>query len=71
MFDEDQMTEVVIHQNQEPPEHNVKRATRARTESIRLVGYDRFPDQAVDVDGDLIEEVMIMVESEPVDLDKP
>lgn len=43
--------------------------TRATTESTRLVGCERFLDQVVDVDGDLIEEAMMMDEAEPINLD--
>lgn len=44
------------------------RLTRAKTESTRLTGYERFPYQAVDADGDLIEETMMMTEAEPINL---
>lgn len=64
VFEEDHQTEVQTNRNEEPPEINVRRSTRKRTESTRLAGYGRFPDQAVDVDVDLIEEAMIMVEVE-------
>lgn len=69
MLDEDQQAEVTTNRNKEPPGKNVRRSTRARTKSTRLIGYERFPYQIVDVDNDLIEEVMKMVESEPIDLD--
>lgn len=36
----------------------------------RPTGYERFPDQAVDADGDLLEGTMIMDEAEPINLDK-
>ena len=49
---------------------NKRRSTRTRTESTRLIGYERFPDQAIDADGDLIEEAMMMAEAEPIDLDE-
>lgn len=34
------------------------------------VGHERFLDQAVDADGDLIVEVMMMVEAKPINLDQ-
>ena len=40
--------------------HNERRFTRTRSESTRLIGYERFPDQAIDADGDLIEEVVMV-----------
>lgn len=62
MFEEDQQIEVKTNRNEEPPERDVIRMTRTRTESTRLNGYERFPDQASNVDGDLIEEAMMMDE---------
>lgn len=35
-----------------------------------LARYERFPDQAVDGDGDLIEEAMMMDEAQPINLDQ-
>ena len=70
VFEEEQQTEVPTNRNKEPPEQNVRRSTRTRTESIRLAGYERFPDQAVDTDGDLIEEAMMIAEAEPINLDQ-
>lgn len=35
-----------------------------------MAGYERLPDQVVDTDGDLIEEVMMMDEAEPMNLDQ-
>lgn len=70
MFEEDQQTKVLTNQNKEPLEQNVRRLTRTRTKSTRLARYERFPNQEVDADGDLIEEVLMMVESEPIDLDQ-
>ena len=66
MFEEDQQTEFPTNRNEEPPEQNVRRLTRTRTESTRLAGYERFPDQVVDVDGDLIKETTMMAEEEPI-----
>lgn len=63
MFEEDQQTEVPTNQNEEPHERNVRRSTRTRIESTRLGRYEIFPYQAVNADGDLIEKVMMMVES--------
>ncbi|CAI8595325.1 unnamed protein product [Vicia faba] len=57
-------------QNEEPPVQNERRSIRTRTESTRLAGYERFPDQAIDADGDLIEEAMMMAEAEPIDLNE-
>lgn len=34
----------------------------------RLARYERFPDQAINPDGDFIREVMMMAESGPIDL---
>ena len=70
MFEEDQQTEALINRNEEPPEKNVRRSTRARSQSTRLTGFERFSDQAVDADGDLIEESMMIVEADPVNLDQ-
>lgn len=70
MLEEDQQTEVITNRSEEPPEQNVRRFTRMRTESIRLIGYERFPYQTIDVDGDFIEEVMMMDESKQIDLDQ-
>ena len=41
--------------NEEPIVQNERRSTRTRTELTRLIRYERFLDQAIDVDGDLIE----------------
>ena len=41
-----------------------------RTKSRRLAGYEKFLDQEIDADGDLIEEVMMMDEAEPIKLDQ-
>lgn len=46
--------EVTTNQNEEPPEPNVWRSSRMRTESTRLDGYERSLDQAVNIDGDFI-----------------
>lgn len=70
MFEEDQQTEALTNRNEEPPEKNVRRSTRARSDSTRLTGFKRFSDQAVDADGDLIEESMMMDEAEPINLDQ-
>lgn len=70
MLDENQHTKVTTNQNEEPPEQNVRGSIREITESTRLAGQKRFPYQVVDADGDLIEEVMMMVELEPTDLDQ-
>lgn len=55
MLEEDQQAEVTTNQNEEPSEQNVRRLTRMRTDSTRLARYERFPDQAIDTDGDFIE----------------
>lgn len=70
MLDEGQQTEVITNRNEELPEQNIRIPTRTRTESKRLAGYERFLDQAVDEDAELIEEVMMMFESELIDLDQ-
>ena len=80
VFEEDQQNEASTSRseqdrastsrNEEQPEQNARRSSRTRTESTRLSGYERFPDQAVDADGDLIEEAMMMAEAEPIDLDQ-
>ena len=56
--------------NEEPPEQSERRSTRTRTESTRLAGYERYSDQAIDVDGDLIEKAMMMSKVEPINLDE-
>lgn len=70
VLEEDQQNEDSASRNEEPTKKNVRRSTRMRTESIRLVIYERFVDQVIDADGDFIEEVMMMVESKPIDLDQ-
>lgn len=69
-FEEDQQTEVPTNRNEEPPEQNVRRLTRTRTQSTRIVVYQIFLDHAVYEDGDLIEEAMMMAEAEPINLDQ-
>lgn len=36
----------------------------------RLAEHERFPNQAVDADGNLIEEVMMVTESEPINFNQ-
>ena len=62
--------EATTIQIEEPLEQNVRRSTRTRTELTRLTGYERFLDQAIRANGDPIEEVMMMAESEPINLDQ-
>lgn len=69
VLEEDQQTKVTTNQNENPYEKNGRRSTRMRTESTRLARYDIFLDQAIDADGDFIEEVMIMDESKSIGLD--
>ena len=68
MFEEDEQNKASTSPNEEPPVQNERRSTRIRTESTRLIGYERFLDQAIDADGDLIEEAMMMAEAELIDL---
>lgn len=70
MFEEDQYTKVPTNQNEEPPEHTVRRSNRTRIESKRLSGYEGFLDKLVDADGGLIEEAMMMVDAKPINLDQ-
>lgn len=62
VLEEYQQIESTNTQNEEPFEKNVRRSARTRTESTRLAGYERFPYQAIDADGDFIEEVTMVVE---------
>lgn len=50
-------------------EHEVRRSTRAITQLVRLINYERFHNQLIDEDGDMIEEAM-MVEYDPFDLNQ-
>lgn len=50
VFEKGQQTKVTANQNKEPSEHNFKRSTRVITDSTRLAGYERFPNQAIDAD---------------------
>lgn len=68
VFEEDQQAKPTTTRNEEPLVKNVIRFVR--TESTRITEYERFQDQEIDVDGKLIEEAMIMNESEPVELDQ-
>lgn len=70
VLEEDQKTEDRINQNEEPPDQNVQSSTRTRIESKRILGYERFSNQTIDADGEFIEEMVIMVESEPINLDQ-
>lgn len=70
MFEKDQQTEATTNQNEEPPEKNVMRLTTTITESTRLSRHERFLDQAVGADCDLIEEAMMMSKAEPINLNK-
>lgn len=70
VLEEDQQNEATTTQGGEPLEQNVRRSIRRRTESTRLARYERSLDQAVDADGDLIEEAMMMAEAEPINLDQ-
>lgn len=58
MLEEDQENDVTTNQNEEPLEQNVRSSFRTRTESTRLDGYERFPNQAIDADGDFIDKVV-------------
>lgn len=64
---DDQKNEEITAQNEGTFEQNVRRSTRTRTKSVRLTDSERFPDQAIDVKADLIEETMI-TKSKPIDL---
>lgn len=55
VLEEDQKNEVTTIQNEEPPEQNVRWSTRTRTKLTMLVRYERFPYQAIGIDGDFIE----------------
>lgn len=68
VLEEDQQTNVQTNRNEKTLEQNVRRSTRARTESTRLAGYERFPDQAVNTNGDLIEKSMMMTEAKSISL---
>lgn len=70
MHNEYQHTKVTTNRNEEPPKKNVRRSTRVKIEPTRLARYERFPNQAVDTNNDLIEEVIMMAESEPINLDE-
>lgn len=62
MLEDDQQNKEIFAQNEGTSEQNVRRSTRTRVESVRLTNYELFPDQEIDVKGDLIEEAM-MIES--------
>ncbi|GAU44417.1 hypothetical protein TSUD_100640 [Trifolium subterraneum] len=51
------------------PNQMLRRSTRERVPSVRLDGYDVFPDQAITEAGELVNEAMI-AELEPVTLDQ-
>lgn len=44
MLESDQQDKATTTQNEEPLKKNVRRSTRIRTESTRLVGYERLLD---------------------------
>lgn len=58
ILEDDQVDEEISAQNEGTSEQNVRRPTRTRAKSVRLTNYKRFPDQAIDVECDLIEEEM-------------
>lgn len=70
MFEADQQNESTTTKNEKPLEQNIRRLTRTRTGLTRLARYKRLPYQIIDADGDLIEEVMMMAESDPINLDQ-
>jgi hypothetical protein len=51
------------------PDQPIRRSTRTRAQSVRLTDFERFPDQAVGQDGELLEEAML-AESEPINFDQ-
>lgn len=53
--DDEQVVEVETKPAQ-PQE--VRRSTRSKTQSVRLNDYEKFPDQAMRENGDLIEEAI-------------
>lgn len=64
---DDQQNKEIIAQNGGSSEQNVRRSSRTKTKSVILTSYERFLDQVIDAEGDLLEEMM-MDESEPIDL---
>lgn len=71
VLEKDQQNEATTTQNEDPFKQNVRRSTRTRTELTRLAGYERDPDQEIDADGDLIGEVMMMMDRlELIELDQ-
>lgn len=66
VFEEGKQNEATITQEGKPLKENVRILTRKKL--IRQ--YEIFPDQAIDGDGDLIEETMMMAEVEPIMFDQ-